>query len=38
MTAKEWRDPAWHGRLALFLLLLLILFPAGYFAEFNPFV
>ena len=38
MTANHWRDPAWNGRLALFVLFLLILFPTGYFAEFNPFV
>ena len=35
---SEWRDPAWSGRLTLFVLFLLILLPTGYFAEFNPFV
>ena len=35
---SEWRDPAWSGRLTLFILFLLILLPTGYFAEFNPFV
>ena len=35
---NDWRDPAWNGRLTLFLLFLLVLFPTGYFAEFNPFV
>ena len=38
LKAHDWRDPAWNGRLMLFLLFLLILFPTGYFAEFNPFV
>ena len=37
MAANNWRDPAWNGRLTLFVLFLLILFPTGYFAEFNPF-
>lgn len=38
LNANDWRDPAWNGRVTLFLLFLLILFPTGYFAEFNPFV
>ena len=36
--SQHWRDPAWNGRLTLFLLLLLILLPTGYFAEFNPLI
>ena len=38
LKANDWRDPAWNGRLTLFLLFLLILLPTGYFAEFNPLV
>ena len=36
-AVSNWRDPAWNGRLTLFVLFLLVLFPTGYFAEFNPF-
>jgi phosphonate transport system permease protein len=30
------RDPAWHGRVTWAVLFVVILGPAGYFAEFNP--
>jgi len=30
------RDPAWHGRLTWAVLFIVVLAPAGYFAEFNP--
>ena len=38
LKPDAWRDPAWSGRVTLFVLFLLVLFPTGYFAEFNPFV
>lgn len=38
LRSNVWHDPAWRGRVTLFLLFLLILFPTGYFAEFNPLV
>lgn len=36
LPAHELRDPAWHGRLTWTALLLALLLPAGYLAEFNP--
>ena len=38
LNTNDWRDPAWNGRLTLFVLFLLILLPTVYFAEFNPLV
>jgi len=35
-TAPQWRDPAWPGRIAVAVVFLLVLLPAGYFTEFNP--
>jgi len=38
MTAvpREWRDPAWRGRLTAAIVFAVILGPAFYLTEFNP--
>ena len=38
ITKHQWRDPAWHGRVTMALLFLIVLLPVGYFAEFSPLV
>ncbi len=35
---SRWRDPAWSGRVTAAIVFAAILFPVGYFAEFNPLV
>lgn len=34
--APELRDPAWHGRVTIAIVFLVLLLPAGYLTEFNP--
>ena len=35
-VAPELRDPAWRGRVAVTVVFLALLLPAGYLTEFNP--
>jgi len=35
-VAPELRDPAWCGRVAVAVVFLVLLLPAGYLTEFNP--
>lgn len=36
MNQATYKDPAWHSRITWAVVFLVLLFPAGWLAEFNP--